>query len=152
VAAEVTDWISASANVAAAIGTVGALWVGAVTLRRQVNDQHRAQASAITVGNRPWNEVNADTGEITHGFVYFITNNSSLPIYNVLVYAGPVSARRTVIRPVLAPGEEASFNMNSSDFMAFAKFNDSSGVAWKRDGAGRLIELKSGESFPWTKD
>ncbi|MET3348997.1 UNVERIFIED_ORG: hypothetical protein ABID57_000666 [Arthrobacter sp. UYEF1] len=148
---EVTDWISASANVVAAVGTAGALWVGAVTLRRQVNDKHRQQAAAITVGNRIWKE-QTDIGELKRGVLYFIRNNSTLPIYNVLLYAGPVEARRKDIRQVLAPGEEASFKMASSDFMAFAKFIDSSGVAWKRDGAGRIAEIKTGESFPWTLD
>ncbi|MDQ0672973.1 hypothetical protein QFZ36_000534 [Pseudarthrobacter siccitolerans] len=75
-----------------------------------------------------------------------------MAIYDVLLYAGPVEARRKDIRQVLAPGEEALFKMASSDFMAFAKFVDSSGVAWKRDGAGRITEIKSGESFPWTMD
>lgn len=147
--AEVTDWISAGANVAAAIGTVGALWVGALTLRRQVNDQHRAQASAVTVGNRPWKEWHPDVGELKSGTMYFISNNSSLPIYYVLLYTGSKETRRKEDRAVLAPGEELSFRASSSDSLAFAKFVDSAGVPWTRNGAGALTQVKGKDFLPW---
>ncbi|BCW78295.1 hypothetical protein [Arthrobacter sp. NicSoilC5] len=93
-----------------------------------------------------------DIGELKRGIVYFVSNNSPLPVYNVLLYAGPVDSRRKEVRAVLAPTEEASFKMSTSDFMPFVKFVDSAGVAWKRDGSGKLTELKSGDSFPWTMD
>jgi YD repeat-containing protein len=42
--------------------------------------------------------------------------------------------------------------MSTSDFMAFAKFVDSAGVAWKRDGSGKLTEIKNNDGRPWTMD
>lgn len=71
---DVTDWIGAGANGAAAIGTVGALWVGAITLRRQVNDQHRAQAAAVTVTVQKVRNNNAV-------LEFAVQNDSPLPIY-----------------------------------------------------------------------
>lgn len=147
---DVTDWISASANVAAAVGTVGALWVGALTLRQQVKDKHRAQASAVTVGRRPWKELDPDIGELKSGTEYFISNNSPLPIYYVLLYKGSRETRRKEERPVLAPGEELSFKSSSStDALAFAKFVDSAGFGWSRNGSGALTQEKSKDFLPW---
>ena len=144
-----TEWISALSDAVAAVGTVGALWVGALTLSQQVKDKHRAQASAVTVGNRPWKEL-TDIGDVKGGIKYFVTNNSPLPIYNVLLYS--IEGRRHQTMPVLAPGGEVSFNMSTSDFSVIAKFADSAGVSWKRDGNGKLTELKSDESSTWTMD
>lgn len=146
-AAEVTDWISACANVAAAVGTVGALWVGAITLRRQVNDQHRRQASAVTVGHRE-DKQHMSTGEIKKRIRYFVRNDSSLPIYDVLLYAAIPShlarvPRKPAQRDVLPPGEEESFYAGSIESTPYARFTDSSGVAWGRDATGRLVEIKS---------
>lgn len=143
-ASEVTDWISAGANVAAAIGTVGALWVGAVTLRRQVNDKRREQASAVTVGYREDKQLGRNGEQRRH---FFIRNASSLPIYDVTLYGAipwpiPRKPRPPVHREVLAPGEEESVYSNNKDAQPHAMFKDSAGVTWERYVDGRLRELK----------
>lgn len=133
---DVTDWISAGANVAAAIGTVGALWVGAVTLRQQVNDQHHAQASAITVGSevelRPLQESK---------LLFFITNNSPLPIYGVGLY-GSIDEEidGTANADVLPPTKKIGFYAPVRDERkVLAEFSDSAGNRWMRNESGLLI-------------
>lgn len=134
-----------------AIGTAGALLLGAYTFRRQVRDQHRAQAAAITVGVRTEREY-LDMGGTRTWYRYFVRNDSLLPIYHVRLYFGPVEKRRKIDREVIAPGDEVTHDSQSSDFMAFGKFVDSSGVAWKRDGSGKLTEIKNNDGQPWAMD
>jgi hypothetical protein len=93
-----------------------------------------------------------EIGEYKKWAEYFIRNDSPLAIYHVLLYAGPVEKRKTDVRAVLAPGEEAYFKTGSSEFMAFAKFVDSAGVAWKRDASGSLTEIKNNDGMPWPMD
>ncbi|RAM37235.1 hypothetical protein [Arthrobacter globiformis] len=146
----VTDWISAVGGAVGAVGTAGALWLGAVTFRRQVKDQHRSQASAVTVGCV--RTVNFDEiGDRSVNYRYFIQNNSPLAIYNVLLYAGPHDLRTSSRQEVLVPGGEIEFHRSTSDFMAFAKFVDSAGVCWKRHGDGTLIEIQP-VNGPWLTD
>lgn len=134
---DLADWISAGANVAAAIGTVGALWVGAVTLRRQVNDQHRAQASAITVGSevevRPLQESK---------LLFFITNNSPLPIYRVGLYGSmDEESDGTAKADVLPPTKTIGFySPIREERKVLAEFSDSAGNRWMRNESGQLIE------------
>lgn len=133
---DVTDWISASADVAAAIGTVGALWVGAVTLRRQVNDQHRAQASAVTVGLRPARNRGAS-------YECFLTNGSSLPIYHVRLSAKFDKAATSEKADVIEAGGRLSIFLNEADNRhVYADFTDSAGQDWSRSDDGTLVAYK----------
>lgn len=133
----VTDWISAVGQAVGAIGTAGALWLGAVTFRRQVRDQHRAQASAITVGSeveaRPLQEPK---------LLFFITNNSSQPIYRVGLH-GVISEEHdgTAKADVLAPSKTIGFYAPVRERReVLAEFSDSAGTRWMRDETGQLIE------------
>lgn len=101
-AAEVTDRISAGANVAAAIGTVGALWLGAITLRQQVKDQIRQQAPAVTVGSRRASE----TGT---AYECFISNGSELPICSVRLVAKFDENEADSEADVVEPGGRLAF-------------------------------------------
>lgn len=135
-APEVTDWISASANVAAAVGTVGALWVGAVTLRRQVNDQHRQQASAVTVGAKiirlPLHEPH---------FLCFIANGSTMPIYHVGLSANFDGKKEEGRTDVLEPGDRVEIKMGlSENRKVFGEFVDSAGNHWMRTEKGKLTQ------------
>ena len=145
------DWVSAIGTVVGALLTAGALLIAAFSYRRQVADKHRAQAAAITVGVRTEREY-MDTGELRTWYQYFVRNDSLLPIYHVRLYFGPVEKRRNNDRQVIAPSDEVTFDSSNSDFTAFAKFVDSSGVAWKRDGSGKLIEIKNNDGQPWPMD
>lgn len=133
---EVTDWISAGANVAAAVGTVGALWVGAVTLRRQVNDQHRAQAAAVTVSVQ---KVRNDRELLE----FRLQNDSHLPIYEVMLIASDhgkdVEQEFVAAMP---PGTTTSFQLKDTSFMGCrATFYDSSRKRWVRDFTGQLRDI-----------
>jgi hypothetical protein len=136
VAAEVTDWISAGSNVAAAIGTVGALWVGAVTLRRQVNDQHRTQAAAVTVTVQ---KVRNDPELLE----FSVRNDSPFPIYEVMLIAsdhGNDVEQEFVA--ALPPKTSTSFQLRDTSFMGCrAKFYDSSGRRWVRHFNGELRDI-----------
>lgn len=137
---DATDWISAGANLAAAVGTVGALWVGAVTLRRQVNDQHRAQASAVTVGAKivrpPLQEAH---------FRCFIANGSTMPIYRVGLMINFDGNKEDGHTDVLEPGDRIEITMRPSEKRkVLGEFMDSSGNVWLRNDKGKLI--------PWTQN
>lgn len=150
---DVTDWIGAIGNSVAAIGTAGALLLGVRVYFRQERDQRRAQAAAVTVGHRTEDRISGSAiPREYHQHFAFIRNDSSLPIYHVLLYIGPQDDRKTEVREVLPAGEEASLLVTTTNFMPFAKFVDTSGVSWKRDGAGRLSEIKDEHGLPWNVD
>lgn len=133
---DVTDWISAGANAAAAVGTVGALWVGAVTLRRQVNDQHRAQAAAVTVTVQ---KVKNDRSLLE----FSVQNDSPLPIYEVMLIASDrgVDVEQTFVA-AMPPKTQTSFQLRDTGFMGCrAKFYDSSSRRWVRHFNGTLRDV-----------
>lgn len=133
---DLTDWISAIANVAAAVGTVGALWVGVVTFRRQVNDQHRAQASAVTVTVQKTKQ-NRDILE------FMLQNDSPLPIYEVILIASDHGKDvKQEFVAAMPPRTSTSFQLRDTSFMGCrATFYDSSGKRWVRDFTGPLREI-----------
>jgi hypothetical protein len=133
---DATDWISAGANVTAAVGTVGALWVGAITLRRQINDQHRAQAAAVTV--------TVQTTKQNREILEFkLQNDSPFPIYEVMLIAS--DRGKDVEQEFLAampPNTATSFQLRDTSFMGCrAKFYDSSGKRWVRHFNGQLKDI-----------
>lgn len=145
-AAEITDWISAGANVLAAIGTAGALWVGAVTLRRQVNDKLRAQASAIsvTLSKEPGSSGPVDIE---------MRNDSTQPVYGVMLVAHDKSglALAHESQAVLYPSSTIKLTAtNGAATAAYGRFRDSAGIKWRRNTNGGLKELSrklQGEDF-----
>jgi hypothetical protein len=66
-----TDWIGAIATAIGAVGTAGALWVGAITLRRPNDDQRRIQAENVTIGMKN-GEVRLFNGNDVTIFVFVV--------------------------------------------------------------------------------
>lgn len=145
-----TFWGAMAAGIGA-IGTAGALWLGAIVYRRQARDQHRAQAAAVAVGQRRESQYIPGIGIPTDdAFVHFIKNDSPFPIYKVVVTAGPLESRtknRDMAEVVAADGE-LSFKMPTSDFMTIGMFIDSTGTCWRRLGNGKLEEIEPVQG-PW---
>jgi hypothetical protein len=137
-----SDWISAIGSAVGAIGTAGALWLGAITFRRQVRDQHRAQASAISVAIDAHENGNSDRVRVE------IRNDSPLPIYGVILVAKRQNGADL--------GQELTYAMPTKDIvafhcdyihgmMAYADFTDSAGSKWRRYFTGELEELATGK-------
>ncbi|WP_155855716.1 hypothetical protein [Arthrobacter sp. 9MFCol3.1] len=132
---EVTDWISAGANVAAAVGTVGALWVGAVTLRRQVNDQRRGQAKLVTVG------VTRTRTRRKSEDLFYVLNNGEEPIFGVDLLITSHKGSSASSEDVLPPKSSMSAVIESGTVTeARAQFGDSAGNGWTRFISGELFE------------
>lgn len=75
---DLTGWMTTGPNVAAAIGTVGALWIGALTLRPQVNDKPHDQAAGVAL-------MIITTENDVASFTFILQDDSPLPIYDVLL-------------------------------------------------------------------
>jgi hypothetical protein len=134
----VTDWISAVGQAVGALGTAGALWLGAITFQRQVRDQHRAQASAITVS--------VEKSRHDAGILEFkVKNDSNLPIYEVLLFAVDRQGNNVEqdFRTVLSSGDSLSFQLRTGgDLMRCrAYFRDSSGTRWSSEASGQLVDV-----------
>jgi hypothetical protein len=128
-----TFWGAIAAGIGA-VGTVGALWVGALTLRRQVNDKHREQASAITVGAQL-----IQTPLFEDRYRCFISNGSHLPIYDVQLSANFDDARTSDRVDVLEPGKFLEYHVGIAEQReVLAQFADSSGNYWMRNSRGKL--------------
>jgi hypothetical protein len=146
----VTDWISAVGTAAGAVGTAGALLLGVRVYYRQEKDQRRAQAAAVTVGfSEETHTVGKGIPRTFKTTKCYVRNASQLPIYRVMLYLGSDWDSKSEVRDVLAAGEESSFETNSTSATPVAKFMDTAGVAWKRDGYGQLRELKDEHGMPW---
>ncbi|MCP9000357.1 hypothetical protein NFC73_11550 [Pseudarthrobacter sp. RMG13] len=131
-----SDWVSATGSAIGAIGTAGALWLGAVTFRRQVRDQHRVQAAAITVSISQ----DPDQGK---GAIVEVRNDSPFPIYTVILVASKPD--KTVLRQEMqaAIPPRDNFPMKTlmmNNMSAYADFKDSSGTKWRRWFNGDLEE------------
>ena len=146
------EWLSAwatfwgaIAGAIGAIGTAGALWLGAITFRRQVRDQHRAQAAAVTLA------ITKTSGRGT--WAGLVRNDSLLPIFDLALVGvdangNDVDASRHE-RPYL-PGTTAQ-NANSYGGIlqktslkqaSYVCFTDAAGNKWKRLGSAVLEEVK----------
>lgn len=120
-----------------AIGTAGALGLGAYTYFRQVRDQHRAQAAAVSL-------VTAD-GERTGFLRMMVRNDSNLPISDVYLQALNHNGNDAghEMQQVLAPGGVLPLDRpKRSVDRAWVKFDDSSGIRWARYVNGELEEVK----------
>lgn len=139
-----TFWGAVAGGIGA-IGTAGALWLGAVTFFRQVRDQHRAQSSRVIV------VMDKGTGK---GAGYLpptaiVRNLSDLPIYKVRLRAAPNDAFDDELKkekpllvgewPVVIPGKYIEHSVH-------VEFQDSAGTTWIRWVGGGLAE-KKGEVY-----
>lgn len=146
------DWLSAVstfwgaiAGGIGAIGTAGALWLGAVTFSRQVRDQHRVQASRVIV------LMDEGTGK---GAGYLspkaiVKNLSDLPIYKVQLRAAPRDAFDNGLektKPVLMGEWPISIPGKYLETSVHVEFQDSGGTTWIRWVDGGLAE-KRGEVY-----
>lgn len=135
---KVTDWISAIFTALGSVATAGALWLGAVTFRRQVQDQHRAQASAVIVRVITQNVFGANRSMAE------VRNGSSLPIYDVDFEV--LDQEFEVIHEVsedvvVANGLLRKFFPRELARYAHVDFRDSAGTTWRRYANGSLIEV-----------
>lgn len=135
---KVTDWISAAFTAFGSLATAGALWLGAVTFRRQVRDQHRAQASAVSAS--------VEQSSQDHGVLILSAHNgSSLPIYEVLLMARDVQDNYVDqdFRNVLPRDGGFSFQKRTNGILLRCRvyFRDSAGQRWSREASGQLKEL-----------
>ncbi|MBT8163191.1 hypothetical protein KKI43_22430 [Arthrobacter sp. GN70] len=131
-----TFWGSVAAAIGA-IGTAGALWLGAIAYNRQTKDQHRSQAATVTVHRGL-----KDALDGQHTVRIDLANQ--LPIFNVeLICFDPdrgvletfvkhVVTSQGLVHPVddALPLHEVSVT-----------FTDSSGIRWTRWSKGKLIEV-----------
>lgn len=131
-----TDWISAVGQAIGAIGTAGALWLGAITFMRQVQEQHRALAAPVTLqvginasrDNR--HTLNLDVG-------------GPLPIYNMelVVLDSQGGQLERYVKYVVA----REFHEYVDDALpvheAYVNFTDGGGMRWGRTSKGKLTEL-----------
>jgi hypothetical protein len=139
---DVTDWIGSLGSAVGAMGTAGALWLGAVVYRRQARDQHRSQAAAVSVGSRMDRTPHLQ-------YWHFIENGSQMPIYDIHLHVlkdgrpvfeegRPVEERAAV----LVSTKSIGFMQQEDGIITQAEFSDSSGTRWRRDSTGKLTELK----------
>ncbi|MER6230945.1 hypothetical protein ACFUC2_04915 [[Kitasatospora] papulosa] len=127
----VPTWISG-------LGTTGALWVGAVTLRRAQNQERRDEANAVSCDDKR----DACCGyEVTHGWLASVSNGSKRPIHNVYLITfdsetGTMGASRLMWN-VLPPGITDHIHVEGGrpDWSSPAAviFRDADGVWWLRD-------------------
>lgn len=145
------DWMSAWANIGAALGTVGALWVGTVTLRRQVKDQHRAQASAIAIRVVALGFLGMDGKLDRSGADIF--NASPLPIFNVTMECfDRAGLRLSIERHDVVPSGQTMgthrFGPEHDLGAATVEFSDSAQNRWRRHSNGSLTEIRP-RRWPW---
>lgn len=132
----VTDWVSAVGQAVGAIGTAGALWLGAVTFQRQVRDQHRAQAATVTIHN-------ALRYLDKNGHIITVTLGSKLPISSVEIKC--FDSKGKFLNAFVAQVVVDKFEQRVSRDFKIAEscviFTDSAGTRWERWTNGKLIEI-----------
>jgi hypothetical protein len=145
------DWIMAWSTVAAAVGTVGALWVGALAFLRQAYSQRRDQASRVSV---------ARDGNSTQLIVH---NQSDRAIHYVTCWfkdgADPKIARYDdqpcdTSEDVLPAGGD--FQTGSSrvpdelkhSAISYVEFTDATGNRWRRGRGGELSLIRKAKRRP----
>lgn len=123
-------WISAVGQAIGAIGTAGALWLGSVTFHRQVTEQQRRQATAVSMSTFPVKD-----GPRKRVIRLQLRNASELPIYGVsLVGTNRIGEYKDQnFRHALPAGEHFSVDLTSEYGVGgYAMFTDSAGNSWKR--------------------
>lgn len=139
-----TFWGAVAGGIGA-IGTAGALLLGAFTFRRQVRDHHRAQASRVIV------LMDKGTGK-SAGYLptnATVQNLSDLPIYNVRLRAAPRDAFGAGLeskKPLLVGAWLVPIPGKYTKESVHVEFRDSAGTNWIRWVDGGLAE-KKGEVY-----
>lgn len=137
-----TDWLSAIGQAVGALGTAGALGLGAYTFLLQVREQHRAQAAAVSL-----RLIKRDAASLMD--IAEVINSSKLPIYDVKVKArdhnweslkGDVKSGQTEDVVIETLVIYFPFGKLST---AFVDFTDSNRAKWTRWATGGLAERKS---------
>ncbi|MDQ0672976.1 hypothetical protein QFZ36_000537 [Pseudarthrobacter siccitolerans] len=132
---DVTDWIGAISGAVGAVGASGALLIGAITLRKQIFDTHRAQAMAVTLTVTTDPPVDGEPGPKT----LEIRNDSSLPIYQVFLGYYFPSAREEVFYQLVLPAHERMVcKVPDTGGRLVARFRDAAGSGWTRYTYGEL--------------
>ncbi|MCT9868355.1 hypothetical protein [Paenarthrobacter aurescens] len=142
--AQSTFWGAVAGGIGA-IGTAGALWLGALTFFRQVRDQHRAQSSRVIVVMDKGKGKGA--GYLSPKAV--VTNMSGLPIYKVRLRAAPHDALDDGMEesiPVLVDEWPIPIPGKYIEHSVHVEFQDSAGTTWIRWVGGSLTE-KKGEEY-----
>lgn len=132
-----SDWISAFGTAFGAALTGGALLIAAFTFRRQVEDQHRAQAAGVSV------RVMAPVNEPYKRDI-LVRNDSLLPISEVrLVAVGKSETPKNNAPRVLAPRGDIPWELATTyaSSGAYVEFLDAAGTRWRRDSDGSLQEI-----------
>lgn len=133
----VTDWISAVGTAVGAVLTGGALLIAAFTFDRQAKDQHRAQASTVTV-------TVSKNGGLFNDHVVKASLAGALPIYNVELVSLDHQGRqvdRRVKHVVVRDTGDGYLEGNLELHEAYVTFTDSAGTRWTRWSKGKLIEV-----------
>lgn len=136
--ARATFWGAVAGGIGA-IGTAGALLLGAYTYMRQVQDKRRAQASRVIV------QIDEGSGKGT-GYLpprAIVSNLSDLPIYDVRLRAAPHDAFDDGLeetKPVLVGEWPISIPRKYVKQSVHVNFRDSAGTTWIRWVDGGLAE------------
>lgn len=144
-----SEWLSTSAEIFSAIGTVGAFLLGFILLRREhrreadrAEDERRAQATRISA----WIEARRRP-DGTHELTYHVHNASEMPIYDVsLPHPTPTDAGGAeefigLVPPgqaVRRPAPDAWLRTYVEPEPIQIEFLDSTGRRWNRDEQGAL--------------
>lgn len=134
-------------DVLIALGTLGALVISIVTLRREIDFRRREQASRVWVASQYREQLDAWVGELR--------NASDQPIYDVHLRLRARSDPDTLLDEkyltMLLPGDEATVTSDDGEARVeyegigagkcVATFRDSSGVLFERAEAGSLREI-----------
>lgn len=133
----VTDWISTVGTALGAFLTGGALVIAAISFYRQAKDQHRAQASTVTV-------TVSKNGGLFNDHVVKASLAGDLPIYNVELVSLDHQGRqvdRRVKHVVVRDTGDGYLDGDLALHEAYVTFTDSAGTRWTRWSKGKLIEL-----------
>ncbi len=133
--ARATFWGAVAGGIGA-IGTAGALLLGAITYLRQVRDQHRAQASTVAV------LLSRNSGPF-RDHVIVVALAGPLPIYNVEITGIDSQQRpleRQVRHVVVRQFGKVYLPGNLSIHEAHVTFTDTSGTRWTRRSTGHLTD------------
>jgi hypothetical protein len=144
VEASIADWITAGATAVAAVGTVGALWIGALAFLRQADTQRKTQASRVSVARIGPREV-------------VIRNQSDMAIHYVSAWFkdghdpktaryAPVSA--DTLEDVVPAGGEMTTKGSQvpaelhHSAVPYIQFTDAEGRRWQRGRGGELALIR----------
>ncbi|MCX4669636.1 hypothetical protein OG453_23620 [Streptomyces sp. NBC_01381] len=127
----VPTWFSAT-------GTTGALWVGAITLRRAQNKERRSEADAVSCYDGPGGCCGHKVGP---GWTVHVSNGSKRPIYNLYAISfdsdtgtmGQAHRLYNVLQPGVSDHEHLTGQRPTWDSPGALLFRDADDTWWIRD-------------------